>query len=154
MQLSANFALREFLRTSTGLPNQPDTEAINNLHWLCTTVLQPLRDHLGMPVRITSGYRSPAVNAKIGGAKTSAHMRGLAVDCKVGAPEPWDALRLLRIIYDLQLPLDQAIGYAPTRGGHVHLGIAKRGSPLRGEYLFAPPHGGYLPWVPSAGSMR
>jgi len=154
MQLSANFALREFVRTSTGLPNQPGTEAIENLQWLCTTVLQPLRDHLGKPVHITSGYRSREVNAKVGGSKSSAHMRGLAVDCKVGIPQPWDAFSLLRVIWDLELPLDQAIGYAPARGGHVHLGIAKRGSPLRGEYLYAPAHGGYLPWMPSPGSMR
>lgn len=154
MQLSANFALREFIRTSTGLHNQPDPEAIENLQWLCRTVLQPLREHLGIPVRITSGFRSPEVNAKIGGAKTSAHMRGLAADVKVGAPEPWDAPRFLRVIWELELPIDQAIGYAPSRGGHVHLGIAKRGAPLRGEYLFAPAQGGYLPWMPSNGSMR
>ena len=153
MQLTANFALREFLRTSTGLANEAPTEAIENLQWLCQTVLQPLRESLGMPVRITSGYRSPAVNAAVKGSKTSAHVHGLAVDIKVGAPTPWDAARLLRVVHDLELPLDQAIGYAPTRGGHVHLGISRRGHPLRGEYLFAPPTGGYVTWYPS-GTMR
>ncbi len=52
MQLTANFALREFLRTSTGLANEAPTEAIENLQWLCQTVLQPLRESLGMPVGI------------------------------------------------------------------------------------------------------
>ncbi len=42
---------------------------------------------------------------------------------------------------------------ADRGGGHVHLGISRRGHPLRGEYLFAPPTGGYVTWYPS-GTMR
>ena len=50
---------------------------------LCTTVLEPIRLHFGAPVVIHSGYRCPALNAAIGGAKSSQHMRGEAADFHV-----------------------------------------------------------------------
>jgi uncharacterized protein YcbK (DUF882 family) len=48
------------------------------------TILDILRQKLGKPVIITSGYRTPAWNAKCGGAKYSYHMRGMAADIRVG----------------------------------------------------------------------
>lgn len=48
------------------------------------TILDILRHTLGKPVIITSGYRTPEHNAKVGGAKYSYHMRGMAADIRVG----------------------------------------------------------------------
>ena len=54
--------------------------AVGNLQQLCLHVLEPLRAHLGHAVRINSGYRSPKLNAAVGGVKTSDHTRGCAAD--------------------------------------------------------------------------
>jgi zinc D-Ala-D-Ala carboxypeptidase len=79
MKLSENFSLSEFTETSTGLPNKPNQEAITNLKYLVQYVLQPARDKFG-PIEVTSGYRSPAVNAAVGGSATSDHLFGRAAD--------------------------------------------------------------------------
>ncbi len=79
MNLSKNFTLGELKTTQTGLENEPNKEAIQNLFLLCNFVLQPIRDRFGATV-INSGYRSTAVNAKVGGAKSSEHLTGCAAD--------------------------------------------------------------------------
>lgn len=50
--------------------------------------LQELRTRLGVPLIVTSGYRSPQHNTKIGGAKDSQHMKGTAVDISVANVDP------------------------------------------------------------------
>ena len=86
MNLSKNYSLNEMCRSNTarvkGLPNVPNAEQVKNLQQLCENVLQPLRDHLGKPVVINSGFRSQAVNMAVGGAKNSQHMKGEAADIK------------------------------------------------------------------------
>ena len=83
-QLSRSFSLTEMTRSNWALAkriaNQPDMKAMNNLELLCQSILQPLRDSLGQPIRINSGYRNPEVNKGVGGVKTSAHVYGLAAD--------------------------------------------------------------------------
>ena len=59
MKLSPNFTLEELTRTSNPrLQDSPPVEVICSLVFLCATALQPLRDFLGEPVSISSGYRS------------------------------------------------------------------------------------------------
>ena len=86
MKLSKNFSLEEMSRSNTasvrGLPNVPNAEQVKNLKALCENVLQPLRNHLGKPVVINSGFRSQAVNMAVGGAKNSQHTKGEAADIK------------------------------------------------------------------------
>ena len=86
IKLSKNFSLEEMCRSNTarvrGLPNVPNAEQVKNLQHLCENVLQPLRDHLGKPVVINSGFRSQAVNMAVGGAKNSQHTKGEAADIK------------------------------------------------------------------------
>jgi hypothetical protein len=86
MKLSKNFSLEEMCRSNTasvrGLPNVPNAEQVKNLQQLCENVLQPLRNHLGKPVVINSGFRSQAVNMAVGGAKNSQHTKGEAADIK------------------------------------------------------------------------
>ena len=62
-------------------------EVIQNLQHLCIHVLQPLRDAIGRPVYITSGYRSAKLNARVGGVPNSYHLRGLAADIHVDNEE-------------------------------------------------------------------
>lgn len=109
-QLSKNFSLAEMVRSNTAtrkeIDNTPNQVAENNLRDLCTKILQPLRDALGVPIRINSGYRSPLLNAEIGGSKHSQHMEGKAADIDVPGFTP---LEVAQIIVDLDLPFDQVI---------------------------------------------
>ena len=138
------FSLREMTRTSTGLPNQPPESYWANLKRLVDTLLDPLRNDLGAPVRVTSGYRSPQVNAAIGGSRTSRHMLGLAADIKVKGMESTTlAERIEQLRQDGFLDYDQVIAYAASRGGHVHVGLAPGGVTPRRQMLWAPKGGGY-----------
>lgn len=75
-----HFSINELTRTSTGLPNTPSAEQLANLEHLVNRVLDPAREWLGQPITINSGFRSPAVNAKVGGATSSSHLKGEAAD--------------------------------------------------------------------------
>jgi zinc D-Ala-D-Ala carboxypeptidase len=87
MQLSKNFSLAEMAKSEAALrfdmDNTPPEVVINNLKVLVEKVLQPIRDHYGKGVKVNSGYRSPDVNAKVGGSKTSDHCKGMAADIEI-----------------------------------------------------------------------
>jgi uncharacterized protein YcbK (DUF882 family) len=84
MKLSENFHLNEF-RSKDGADFP--LEVIQNLQELAKN-LQVIRDHLGVAIKVTSGYRSPAHNAKVKGAKNSTHVRGLAADLQATGYTP------------------------------------------------------------------
>lgn len=93
-QLSPHFSMSEMTKSQTairhGISNTPTQQHLNNLTSLCNNLLEPVREMLGLPIRITSGYRGIELNKRIGGSKTSAHMRGNAADfdCdRYGTPE-------------------------------------------------------------------
>ena len=84
--LSKNFGLDEFVKSAKakqlGIDNSPGPMEVANISALVNNVLQPLRDAVGYPIIITSGYRSPELNQAIGGALHSQHMQGQAADIK------------------------------------------------------------------------
>jgi len=84
MQLSKNLSLKEAIKSNTasrlGIKNEPEQWEINNLRAVAENVFQPLRDHFGVPIGVSSGYRSKALNRAIGGSKYSQHMIGEALD--------------------------------------------------------------------------
>jgi len=86
MNLTKNFTLAELTYANPihGIENNPSPMVIENLKLLAEKVLQPIRDHFKIPVIVTSGYRSPEYNLRIGGAINSQHMRGEAVDIDLG----------------------------------------------------------------------
>jgi zinc D-Ala-D-Ala carboxypeptidase len=110
MKLSNNFHLEEFIFSQTaqrlGIKNQPNQIHINNMNALCANILQPLRDSIGLPIKITSGYRSPELNKAIGGSQNSQHSNGEAADIVVIGLTPQQVC--LKII-ELNLPFDQLI---------------------------------------------
>jgi hypothetical protein len=65
------------------MDNTPGEAEIENLKRLAEKVLQPVRDHYGKGVKVNSGYRSPDVNAKVGGSRTSDHCKGQAADIEI-----------------------------------------------------------------------
>ena len=83
MRLSKNFTLSEITRSNTAsrlnISNAPSQEHLNNMQILIRDLIQPMRDALG-PIRISSGYRSPALNRAIGGSSKSQHCKGQALD--------------------------------------------------------------------------
>jgi zinc D-Ala-D-Ala carboxypeptidase len=87
MKLSNNFSLNELTQSETalrkGLDNTPSDAIIANLKTLVENVLQPVRDHYGKGVKVNSGYRSPEVNASVGGSRTSDHCKGQAADIEI-----------------------------------------------------------------------
>ncbi len=84
MRLSKNLTLQEAVKSNTatrlGIPNTPEQWEINNLRAVAENVFQPVRDHFGVPIGVSSGYRSKALNKAIGGSKYSQHMIGEALD--------------------------------------------------------------------------
>ena len=87
MQLSNNFSLAELTKSQTatrkGIDNTPSDTHIQNLIHLAESVLQPVREHFGKPVMISSGYRSPALCEAIGSSTKSQHARGEAADFEI-----------------------------------------------------------------------
>ena len=83
--LSPHFRLDEFTKSSTaikhGIQNNPPQEAVENLKRLCANTLEPLREELGLPVVITSGFRTKALNDLLAhSSERSQHMQGQAAD--------------------------------------------------------------------------
>lgn len=82
--LSKNFTLAELTASDTakarGIKNEPGLQETVNLTALVHNVLQPLRTAMGEPIKIGSGYRSPALNKAVGGVTNSQHMTGEAAD--------------------------------------------------------------------------
>lgn len=87
MILSPNFTLSEMTKSQTairrGIINEPDEQDIAALERLAMSVLQPVRDHFGTPVIVTSGYRCPDLNMAIGSKGSSQHIKGEAADFEV-----------------------------------------------------------------------
>ena len=87
MKLSDNFSLSEFTKSQValrnGIDNTPNEEVIENLKPLCQNVLQPIREYYLMPVFISSGYRSAALNHKLGSSISSQHIQGQAADIEI-----------------------------------------------------------------------
>ena len=87
MSLTENFSLEELTKSQTavrkGIDNTPSPEHEDNLKMLCTHVLQPIRNHFGKVVTISSGYRSPELCTAIGSKITSQHAKGEAADFEI-----------------------------------------------------------------------
>ncbi len=98
-KLSPHFTLGEMTRSESHpeVYNIPSHEAIANLKHLCQW-LEVLRERSGDTVRINSGYRSPQLNRKIGGATNSNHLTGCAADIRVTGFE--QAIRYAAILLD------------------------------------------------------
>lgn len=118
IKLSPHFSLDEFTRSDTaramGDANQPTEQHFNNLSKVAWD-MENVRALFGKPVRITSGYRNPRVNAAVGGVPNSDHAVGWAVDFKVEGVDDYDACVAIR---DSSLKFDQLI-YEKGRAIHI-----------------------------------
>ena len=83
-KISDNISYKEATYSATakrlGIKNKPEKEHIENMELIAEKIFQPLREWVGEPIRINSFYRSEELNSRIGGAISSAHKDGLAMD--------------------------------------------------------------------------
>lgn len=121
-----DFRYREFVKSNEalrfGINNIPDSEEIwRNIEALAINVLQPIRNKFGR-INISSGYRSPILNPKVGGSPNSNHCKGEAADI-----EPYDEnIKLIDIVNYVYLNLDwrwMICEYFPS--GWVHIDFRK-----------------------------
>ena len=123
MKLSENVTIAEFEATSTGLANKMNAVQIEAAKLLCEKVFQPLRKHVGKPIKINSGFRSLAVNKAVKGSSTSQHCKGEAMDLDLH-----DKALFIWIIDNLDF--DQAIfeGGTENSAGWFHISYKKVGN--------------------------
>jgi len=121
MKLSKNLSLSEMLKSRTasrlGINNTPTPEHIDNMKELARHIFQPVRSYFGVPIKISSGYRSSDLNKAIGGSfrrvarkyvATSQHCKGQAVDIDRDGHSAPNNTELFNYIKD-NLDFDQLI---------------------------------------------
>ena len=113
MKLSEHLALSEVIRSESakrnGISNMPTAEHIENFKILAAKVFEPIREHFGVPIRISSGYRSKELNRLIKGSSSSQHCKGQAIDIDMdGTSNGVTNTDVFNYIKD-NLPFDQMI---------------------------------------------
>ena len=105
------------------IENLPSWMDVDNLLDLAVLVLDPIREAWGQPLIVTSGYRSPQLNAAVGGVPTSAHMDGCAVDitlCSWSARKMGELFNLIaNMVDDGVIDIDQVIYYRKKKIIHI-----------------------------------
>jgi hypothetical protein len=144
--LQQSFRLSEFLRSETGirrgLDNTPKATELANIRNVLAPGMQRVRNTLSAPVLILSGYRSPAVNAAVGGSGSSQHMLGLA--CDFVAPDFGNPKAITKYLMERsgEIRFDQLI----WEGGWVHISFVT--TPPRSQVLTAHFTGGRVSYTP------
>jgi len=132
MKLSNYVSLAEVTKSDTakrkGIDNTPTPEHLENLKTICTDVFDKVREHFGVPIYISSGYRSAALNKAIGGSKNSDHNLGRALDLdQDNRGNGITNMEVFEFIKD-NLEFDQLIGEFQRADGNfewVHVGYRK-----------------------------
>jgi uncharacterized protein YcbK (DUF882 family) len=145
MKIGRHFTLEELTFSQTavrrGIPNQANPQQIAALQALVLHILDPLRDHLGCSIQISSGLRVPALNKAIGGVPTSQHCFGEAADILVPGHSIASVVAEIR---HLNLPFDQLID---EFGQWTHVSYGPR---HRGQVLIARKVNGHTVYSPGA----
>ena len=129
MKLSKNFALSEITHSNTakrlGIDNEPTETHLQNMQHLVDNLLQPLRDAVG-PIRVSSGYRNPALNRAIGGSRSSQHCKGEALDLQFWKNGKMMNELIYEWILDSGIEFDQMINEFDF--AWIHISLKKKGS--------------------------
>ena len=112
MKLSENLSVKEFTKSNTAIRHGIDN-SVPKKHWLAAKLLaenifQPIREHFDAPIYISSGYRSEALNERIGGSSKSQHCKGEAIDIDMDGHRGPTNADVFYYIKD-NLPFDQLI---------------------------------------------
>lgn len=115
-QLTKNFNINEFAcKDGTPVPDNYECNVI-----VLANNLQVLRDHLGEPVKLNSGYRTPAYNKRVGGAKNSMHLYAKAADITVKSKTPKQLKAVIESLIKAGKMKNGGIGLYP---GFVHYDV-------------------------------
>ena len=156
MKLSKNFHLAEMTKSQKavrmGLNNNPSEQQVENLKILCERVLQPVRDHFGKVVTVSSGFRDQILNNALGGSEKSQHCLGMAADIEifdVANNELSDWIKE-NLMFD-QLILEYFDPAEGPNSGWIHVSYNPTISLNRGEYLIAIKKNGKTEYKPIMG---
>jgi zinc D-Ala-D-Ala carboxypeptidase len=151
MQISKHLSLAEVSRSETakrkGINNTPSGEHLENFKKLAENVFEPIREHFGVPIHISSGYRSKELNSAVGGSSTSQHCSGEAIDIDMDGTSITNA-QIFNFIKD-NLVFDQMIWEFGTdkNPDWVHVSYESTGK-QRKQILKAVKSGGKTSYVP------
>jgi hypothetical protein len=151
MQISKHLSLAEVSRSETakrkGINNTPSGAHLENFKKLAENVFEPIREHFGVPIHISSGYRSKELNSAIGGSSTSQHCQGEAIDIDMDGTSITNA-QIFYFIKD-NLVFDQMIWEFGTdkNPDWVHVSYESTGK-QRKQILKAVKSGGKTSYVP------
>lgn len=139
MKLTNNFSLAEMIKSETALrkdlDNTPDDQVVANLKMLCEQILQPLRDVWQTGIKVNSGYRSPEVNASVGGSRTSDHCHGYAADIEIPGVPNADLAQYIADNFDFTQVILEFYTQGVPDSGWVH--VAYNPDNLKREALTA-----------------
>lgn len=125
--MSKNFSLKELIASDTakskGIDNTPSFEEVKHLNKLCDTILQPLRDAWGSAINVTSGYRCSELNRAVGGASTSAHLRGYAADMQIPKMKDFDKFVAFTVDFLKGRNFDQLLIETSGKTRWLHIGL-------------------------------
>jgi len=140
MILSKNLSLAEVTKSATaikhGIANEPTQEHLQNLKLVAENVFQPIREHFGKPLAVSSGYRSEALNDLIGGSESSQHSKGQALDLDADAFGGFTNADVFYFIKE-NLEFDQLIWEFGTNENPDWVHVSYKESNNRGEILIA-----------------
>ena len=124
--ITPNFKYGEFVSSETamknGIKNIPNEQEWQNIEFVVKTILQPLRDKLGIPLAVNSGFRNSKLNKLAGGSETSFHRLGCAVDVDVDTTK-LPLVKLLEAAHELPEWSEIIAEYFPQ--GWVHIAHKK-----------------------------
>jgi zinc D-Ala-D-Ala carboxypeptidase len=152
MKISPNLNLSEITRSDTakrhGIDNTPTFEHLENFKLLAEKVFEPIRVHFGVPIFISSGYRSKALNSFIGGSASSQHCKGQAIDIDMDGINSEVTNRMIFDFIKDHLEFDQLIWEFGTDSNPdwVHVSYAKSGN--RNQKLKAVRSKGKATYIP------
>jgi hypothetical protein len=142
MKLSEHFSLEEMTYSDTarsnGIPNTPGPRERLALANLCQKILEPVRERFGLPITVTSGYRSEALNRAVGGSRTSQHMTGDAADIVCRSTTNSALFRLMeQMVRNGEIEVGQLIWEGGTAGtpAWIHVSNPREGK-KNGQVLY------------------
>lgn len=159
MKLSEHLDLSEVTRSDSakrnGISNIPTPEHLENFKKLAQHVFEPIRNHFGVPINISSGYRSKALNKAIGGSSTSDHCYGRAIDIDMdGSSSEVSNNDIFHWIKD-NLEFKQLIAEFPDANGKLGWVHVAYGDGLnKGEILIAVKKGTKTMYIPYKGNEK
>jgi hypothetical protein len=153
MKLSTHLDLSEVTRSDSakrkGISNMPTSEHLENFKKLAENIFEPIRKHFGVPIMISSGYRSKELNTAIGGSLTSQHCTGEAIDIDMDGTSNGVTNKMVFEFIKSNLNFDQLIWEFGTKDAPdwVHVSFESTGK-QRKQILRAIKSGGKTTYQP------